>query len=81
MAGFCRRPLREPADMLSEMGFSVVEADSAERALQLLSGGVSVDVLITDHLMPGMTLSFNDTNLDAVSPIEDASFVIAGAAD
>ncbi len=43
------------ADMLADMGFSVVEAASAERALTLLAGGLRVDLLITDHLMPGMT--------------------------
>jgi signal transduction histidine kinase/CheY-like chemotaxis protein len=43
------------ADMLAEMGFSVVEANSAERALQLVDSGLAVDLLVTDHLMPGMT--------------------------
>lgn len=43
------------ADMLAEMGFAVIEADSAERALKLLQDGLRVDVLVTDHLMPGMS--------------------------
>ena len=43
------------ADMLAEMGFNVVEANSAERALQLVDAGLTVDLLVTDHLMPGMT--------------------------
>ncbi len=43
------------ADMLTELGFTVVEAGSAEEALRLVDGGQPLDVLITDHLMPGMT--------------------------
>jgi PAS domain S-box-containing protein len=43
------------ADMLSDLGFDVVEAASAEEALGLLSGGLHPDLLITDHLMPGLT--------------------------
>jgi CheY-like chemotaxis protein/two-component sensor histidine kinase len=43
------------ADMLLEMGYAVVEAGSAEDALGLIDGGLSFDILITDHLMPGMT--------------------------
>lgn len=42
------------AAMLSELGFSVVEADSAEQAIGILTGGLLADVLVTDHLMPGM---------------------------
>jgi CheY-like chemotaxis protein len=43
------------ADMLTELGFRVVQAESGERALQMLEQGLLVDVLITDHLMSGMT--------------------------
>jgi PAS domain S-box-containing protein len=43
------------ADMLMEMGFDVLEATSAEEALKLIDRGASVDLLVTDHLMPGMT--------------------------
>lgn len=42
------------ADMLADIGYEVVEAASAETAMQLLSGGMKPDILITDHLMPGM---------------------------
>lgn len=43
------------ADMLTEFGYTVVEAGSAEHALQLIDGGLDVNLLVTDHLMPGMT--------------------------
>lgn len=43
------------ADMLIDLGYSVVEADSAETALRLVRSGEHFDVLITDHLMPGMS--------------------------
>jgi CheY-like chemotaxis protein/two-component sensor histidine kinase len=42
-------------DMLTELGFEVREADSAEAALRALDDGLRPDLLITDHLMPGMT--------------------------
>jgi PAS domain S-box-containing protein len=43
------------ADMLSDLGYAVVEAECAEEALRLLRGGVKLDLVVTDHLMPGMT--------------------------
>ena len=43
------------ADMLMDLGFAVIEAASAEEALAELGKGVNFDVLVTDHLMPGMT--------------------------
>lgn len=43
------------ADMLTDLGYEVVEASSAEQALRLLHDGLRVDLLVTDHLMPGMT--------------------------
>ena len=43
------------ADMLTELGFKVYAADSAAAALQALSDGLAPDVVMTDHLMPGMT--------------------------
>jgi PAS domain S-box-containing protein len=43
------------ADMLSDLGYAVVEARSAEEALTLIEGGLEPDVTITDHLMPGLT--------------------------
>ncbi len=42
------------ADMLLDLGFQVVEAGSAEAALEHIRAGLQPDVTITDHLMPGM---------------------------
>lgn len=43
------------ADTLREFGFKVVEAASASGALAQLGKGLRPDVLVTDHMMPGMT--------------------------
>jgi PAS domain S-box-containing protein len=43
------------ADMLNDLGFDVVEAGSAEEALRTLRAGRMPDLLVTDHLMPGMS--------------------------
>ncbi|HKU07775.1 MAG TPA: ATP-binding protein, partial [Bradyrhizobium sp.] len=43
------------ADMLSDLGFAVMEASSAEEAVQMLDRDQIFDVVVTDHLMPGMT--------------------------
>lgn len=43
------------ADMLIELGYEVVEAASAEEAIRLLNRGLDTQLIITDHLMPGMS--------------------------
>ena len=43
------------ADMLNDLGYAVIEAASGEEALRLIGAGSRFDVLVTDHLMPGMT--------------------------
>jgi CheY-like chemotaxis protein/two-component sensor histidine kinase len=43
------------ADMLEELGYSVVEAASGEEAIKRVDAGQSFDVLVTDHLMAGLT--------------------------
>jgi CheY-like chemotaxis protein len=43
------------ADMLIDLGYDVVEASSAEEALRLVGDGLAPDLLVTDHLMPGMS--------------------------
>lgn len=40
--------------MLADLGFEVVEANSAVAALALIENGLRPDLLVTDHLMPGM---------------------------
>ncbi|WP_334162488.1 hybrid sensor histidine kinase/response regulator [Phenylobacterium sp.] len=42
------------AHMLADLGYAVVEASSARAALRLLDDA-HIDLIITDHLMPGMT--------------------------
>ncbi|MHC2337909.1 PAS domain S-box-containing protein [Bradyrhizobium sp. USDA 4454] len=42
------------ADMLTDLGYAVLEAGSAEEAIRLIGGGVKPQLLITDHLMTGM---------------------------
>ena len=51
------------AEELAERGFAVLQAASGQAALELLSAGETVDLLITDLSMPGM---------DGVSLIEAA---------
>ena len=43
------------ADMLGELGFQVVEAESGAEALAILNDRPGIDFLVTDHLMPAMT--------------------------
>jgi signal transduction histidine kinase len=43
------------AMMLQDMGYTVIEARSAEEALALMADGLQPDIVITDHLMPGMS--------------------------
>jgi PAS domain S-box-containing protein len=43
------------ADMLTDLGYAVIEASSAEEAMTVLNSERSVDIVVTDHLMPGMT--------------------------
>jgi CheY-like chemotaxis protein len=43
------------ADMLTDLGYVVVEASSGEDALRIIEAGERFDLLVTDHLMPGIT--------------------------
>ena len=43
------------AAMLEDLGHLVIEAPSGARALDMLRLGAKVDVVVTDHAMPGMT--------------------------
>jgi CheY-like chemotaxis protein len=54
--------------MLHDLGYRVIEARSADEALSLLTGGLAPDVVITDHLMPGMTGAQLAQEARALSP-------------
>jgi signal transduction histidine kinase/CheY-like chemotaxis protein len=43
------------AHMLEELGFGIIHARSGEEALRLIDGGALFDLVVTDHLMPGIT--------------------------
>jgi len=43
------------AAMIDDLGHTSIEAHSAAEALAKLDSGIEVDVVITDHAMPGMT--------------------------
>ena len=43
------------ADMLSDLGYAVIEVASGEEALRLITSGARFDLLVTDHLMPGIS--------------------------
>jgi CheY-like chemotaxis protein len=42
------------ADMLCDIGYDVIEANSGAEALRLIRDGAAPDLLISDYLMPGM---------------------------
>jgi CheY-like chemotaxis protein len=42
------------ADMLEDLGHHVLDAHSGAQAVEILQSGVRVDVIVTDHAMPGM---------------------------
>ncbi|QGZ29109.1 hybrid sensor histidine kinase/response regulator [Stutzerimonas stutzeri] len=42
------------AQMLVNLGYSVIQAESGHRALQVLKDGTKVDLLLADFAMPGM---------------------------
>lgn len=41
--------------MLEDMGYEVVDIDQAELAIGMIEAGHRPDIVITDHVMPGMT--------------------------
>ena len=56
------------AYMLVDLGHSVSEAPSGERALQLLEGDAQFDVVITDYAMPVMTGLDLATKIKKIQP-------------
>jgi PAS domain S-box-containing protein len=43
------------SEMLVDLGYEVVQAETAGKALKTLHAGFAPDIVVTDHLMPGMT--------------------------
>lgn len=41
------------SDELAALGFRVIQAASADEALQVLQGGILIDLILTDVRMPG----------------------------
>lgn len=68
------------AHMLGELGYSVLEANSGEAAIRLLDGPQTIDLLVTDHLMPGITGTDLAMHLRRVRP-EVRVLVISGYAE
>ncbi|WP_230483152.1 ATP-binding protein [Sphingomonas sp. Leaf21] len=68
------------AHMLSEFGYDVVEAASGEAALQMIRDGLAPNLLVTDHLMPGMT---GAQLVDAVKAIQPSlpALIVSGYAE
>lgn len=56
------------ADMLSDLGYVVMEAESAEDALNVFHRNGPFGLLVTDHLMPGMTGTELARNIQASHP-------------
>ncbi len=67
-------------DMLTELGFRVHEAASPEAALAAVDAGLELDILITDHLMPGMTGVELATAVQARRP-DVRALIISGFAE
>jgi PAS domain S-box-containing protein len=68
------------ADMLGELGFHVHEASAPEAALAAVRGGLTPDILVTDHLMPGMTGVELARAVKALLPAARA-LIVSGFAD
>jgi CheY-like chemotaxis protein len=68
------------ADMLSELGYHVHEAGSPGAALAAIQAGLKPDILVTDHLMPGMTGVEIATAVRALLPSTRA-LVVSGFAN
>ncbi|MFN3943329.1 MAG: PAS domain-containing protein [Allosphingosinicella sp.] len=68
------------AAMLEELGYRVVQADNATEALAWLHQGLSADIVVTDHLMPGVTgveLALRLRELDPELPV----LIVSGYAE
>ena len=56
------------AGLLQELGYEVVVAGSATEALDLMRKGLMPELVVTDHMMPGMTGAELVTELRAKMP-------------
>lgn len=65
------------ADMLRDLGFTVRELESAREGLALIEGGYRPDIVVTDHIMPGMTGAELAVRLRADHP-EIAILIVSG---
>jgi PAS domain S-box-containing protein len=68
------------AEMLTELGFDVREANSPQAALSAVQAGLTPDILVTDHLMPGMTGVELAYAVQAIHPASRA-LIISGFAE
>jgi CheY-like chemotaxis protein len=68
------------AEMLTELGFQVHEASAPEAALSAIQAGLSPDILVTDHLMPGMTGVELASTVRAIVP-DACTLIISGFAE
>ena len=60
------------ADMLVDLGYEVIGVETAEQALRVIDQGRKLDLIVTDHLMPGMSgleLARRVRALDARIPV------------
>jgi len=68
------------AQMLQDLGYQVVEANSGEGALQMVRDGLRPDYLVSDHLMPGMTGTELARAVRTIAP-EVGVLIVSGYAD
>jgi len=68
------------AQMLQDLGYQVVEANSGEGALQMIRDGLRPDYLVSDHLMPGMTGTELARTVRTIAP-EVGVLIVSGYAD
>ena len=43
------------AELMTELGYEVIQARSAEEAAELIGRGLHIDLIVTDQIMPGMS--------------------------
>lgn len=68
------------SDMLTDLGYRVIEAASGDEALKLLDAGQQFGLLVTDHLMPGIS-GTDLAKLVRLSRPEISILLISGYAD